>query len=274
MWFQSSKFLLLLALGAIGGVTVAQRPQLMNPLRRSADQVSRWVQPGPVSDLANARDRLENSKVAFEESRQKIAEQLAAVDKKAESREQERLQVEMLLARFKEEYVAGQSAGFPRTIFNRSYTADQLRQQVQKLLERRAELQPTANGAVDRLKEALAQVDVRLATTRQHLENMPVYEALISAGHVVGQTDEALAGLDRCLEQNQAYLTTNPVRGTDELVRSLRDGDRPTANVDEFLKDLPVTTAPSAEVSATTPTVSELTAELKRFFEEHRNAAQ
>ena len=273
MVLQASKFFLLLAAGAIGGMALAQRPHLFNPLRQSANQVSRWVQPGPMSDLANARDRLETSVTSFEEARRKIAEQLTAAGQKVESREQELLQVEMLLARFKEEYVAGQSAGFPRTIFNRSYSAEQLRQQVQKLLERRSELQPAPNGAVDRLQEALSQVDARLAATRQHLENMPVYEALISAGHVVGETDDALAGLDRCLTQNQAFLSSNPVRGTDELVRSLREGERPSTNVDEFLKHVPAAPATPADAATAPPTISELTSELKRFFEEHRNAA-
>ncbi len=264
----------LLGAGAAVAVGVSQRPEMTRPLQRGGEAVLGWLNPGPITDLQVAKGKLQTNLELFGESRRKIASQVESIAQKTESREQEALQVEMLLARFKEEFVAGQAAGFPRLVFNRSYSAEQMRQQVQKLLDRRIELQPVENGAATKLKDALAQVDARIAATRQHLENMPIYEALIGAGHVLNESNEALAGLNRCLETNDSFLTSNPVRSTDELVRDSQRTAPSAPNVDEFLKVVPQPQTAPVTPPEGTPTVSELTSELRKFFEERKAQAQ
>ncbi len=258
--------------GTAIGVAVSQQPAIQGVIQRTGHSVSGWVNSGPEAELAQSKVQLEKSLETFSESRSRLATQMDSVSEKADSREQERLQVEVLLARFKEEYAAGQRDQFPRAVFNRSYSADQMKQQVQKLLTRQSELQPQDDGATTRLRDALTQIDARISETRRHIENMPVYAALAIAGDAVGKSDVVLADLQSCLNENQAFLTSSPVRDSNELMRDSAGSSGSIMSADEFLK--PTEAVLPVDASEDAPTISELKDALLGIVRQHKDAAK
>lgn len=270
--FRKMKVIVIALAGTVAGVMLAQQPAIQGMVRQTGNTVSGLVNPGPEAELAKSKAQLEQSLETFAASRTKLATQLDSVSEKADAREQERLQVEVLLARFKEEYAAGQSGGFPRSVFNRSYSADQMEQQVEKLLVRQAELQPEEDGTSTRLRDALTQIDSRISETRRHIENMPVYEALAVAGDAVGKSDVVLADLRTCLNENQAFLTSSPVRDTDELVRQSEVSSGSIMSAREFLK--PIEVAAPSDVSEDAPTISELQDALRGIAQNKKDSAK
>lgn len=256
----------LLVTAAVGGAAIVQRPEVATNIRKLANVVWSNVSTSADAQLAVFKSDLEESLTKFNESHRQIENQLGEVSKKAAAREEELMSVENLLARFKEEYATGSVNGFPRLVLSRSYTSEQMKQQVQKLLERQSQLQPVSNGSIDRLKEASEQVKERIVITTQHLENMPVYSALAIAGNLAGESDKVLNSLTSCLKANHTLLTNGPVREIGDLLRDKELASHPAVSADEFLAI--ASTPKSQEYAEEAPSIAELTKELRRFYKD------
>jgi len=134
-------------------------------------------------------------------------------------------------------------------------------------MPKKAKLESLQNNAVATLQQAMAQVDLRLAETRRHLDNMPVYTALAVTGDAVGRSDMVSDSLENCLAANQTFLTAPRKPTTANPIATASPG--PAVNAADFLA--PAAEAPQLEPARETPpTVSELTDALRNLVMEHR----
>ena len=138
-------------------------------------------------------------------------------------------------------------------------------------LEWRRELESLQSNGVAQLQQAKAQVEVRLAETRRHLDNMPVYTALAVTGETVGRADLVTDSLESCVAANQAFLTAPPRTGSGgSTVAGAGSGGSAVGSVVAAVDFLTPAVELKDEKSGESgpPTVSELTAALRALVQE------
>jgi hypothetical protein len=253
------------SLMAVGAIAV-QQPWVKGVVQSGVKQVMYRLKSGPEAELERYKNDLETSLVQFSKARSRLEIESAAATEKAGARREEELRIEHLLACFKDAYEQGKREGFPRLVFSRSYTEEQLKSTVQQLLDSRGKLAGQKTDAPAQLKLALAQVETRIAETNRHLENMPVYEALAVAGSAVGKSDMILTTLETCVTANNRFLDSDlrdysgvPAKAARSAIDAL--------SAEEFLKPV----EKSKEVASTTaelPSVSDLIAALEGIIDQ------
>jgi DNA mismatch repair ATPase MutS len=173
--------------------------------------VSSEVKPSE-KEMKHFKDQLESNLVGLQESLQQLEEQRTIVVKKDLARREQYVQVDHLLACFKDAYIQGKSHGFPRMVFTQCYSQKQIEELVQSLLNRREELKNQESKSLKQIDQAIAQLNVRIAETKRHIDNIPVYVALAEAGSHAGKSDLVRNALVVCLDSNHKYLETQPSR--------------------------------------------------------------
>jgi hypothetical protein len=262
-----TKTLLISAACTAVGIVASHQPIVQKAFGRQARNVSSWTKNAKEGELDRFQLQLEQNLVQFTETRTRLLTEQQQVETKDADRREELARVEHLLACFKSAWGDGQRTAFPVTVFTRSYTKAEIEATVQQLLNRRTELESLQNNSAATLQQAMAQVDLRLAETRRHLDNMPVYTALAVTSDAVGRSDMVAGSLESCLAANQAFLTSPRKSASASAIAA--DSSGPAVSVADFL-------APAAEprqpepARETPPTVSELTDALRNLVMERR----
>ena len=252
------------------GIVASHQPLVQKAFGRQARTVASWTKNAKEGELDRFQLQLEQNLVQFTETRTRLLAEQQQVGAKDADRREELARVEHLLACFKSAWGDGQRTAFPVTVFTRSYSRSEIESTVQELLNRRSELESLQNNSTTTLQQAVAQVDLRLAETRRHLDSMPVYTALAVTGDAVGHSDMVTDSLESCLAANQTFLTTPRTSPTAEAIAANSSGSQISAA--DFLVPAaePVNPAPVSELP---PTVSELTEALRNLVKEHRPEA-
>ncbi len=219
-------------------------------------------------EFSKVQQQLEANLASLNESLAYLGEQKTLVAAKDSERREELVRVEHLLACFKNAYRQGKLSGFPQMVFTQCFDETQIREMVQRLLERQSELKGAENRSSDQLQQAIAQVQMRITETKRHIDNIPVYIALAIAGDSSGKSDMIRESLTTCLNCNHQFLakqTTVYLPKNSEL-SGIASSEIPSA--ERFLADnvVPKPCNPSAPL----PTVSELTIALKSIIREQR----
>ena len=223
---------------------------------------------GLALELQTYKVGLEQNLSKLEESLKQLQEQETLVSQKDSLRREQYVQVDHLLACFKDAYCQGKSSGFPRVVFTQSYTQEQIEEMVQRLLTRKAELKGEDNQSLKQIKQAIAQLNSRIMETKRHIDNMPVYSALASAGAHAGKSDLVRTTLVSCLDTNHKFLEKEPSRYVSEHSRMAGVPPHEIPSAARFLaQSLPeIPRVPAGEI----PTVSQLTTALREIVNERK----
>lgn len=265
-----TKTLLISAVCTALGIVASHQTIVQKAFGRQARTVASWTKNAKEGELDRFQLQLEQNLVQFTETRTRLLSEQQQVETKDADRREELARVEHLLACFKSAWGDGQRTAFPVTVFTRSYSKAEIEATVQQLLNRRTELESLQNNAVATLQQAMAQVDLRLAETRRHLDNMPVYTALAVTGDAVGRSDMVSDSLESCLAANQTFLTSPRQSTTANAIAAVSSG--PTVSVADFLAPAAAPPTPESD-HQTPPTVSELTDALRNLVMEHRTTS-
>lgn len=268
---SKTKILALAITGSTVGAAVIAKSVLGIPQFQTVDtgltiQSSDSVSGGDRKrelELDTFKVQLEQNLVGLMDSLKKLEEQEKLVSDKDARRREQYVQVDHLLACFRDAHHEGKFEGFPRLVFTQSYAKEQIEQMVQKLLERRAELEGEENQSLKQIQQAISQLNARIAETKRHLDNMSVYSALAQAGAHADKSDLVRTALVDCLNTNNKYLATRPslYENEDTAIAGIPQSDIPSA--DQFLSQpIPSRTRVASNEQ---PTVSELTTVLREI---------
>lgn len=223
---------------------------------------------GREVELKTYKDQLEQNLAGLTESLARLEEQRALVSKKDSLRREQYVQVDHLLACFKDAYLQGKIQGFPRMVFTQYYDQVQIEEMVQRLLDRRAELKGEASQSMQQIQQAIAQLNLRITETKRHIDNIPVYAALAVAGSQAGKSDLVRHALVSCLDSNHEYLAKKPALYAPEESKTTGIPAADVLSAAQFLSQrIPeVSHSQAGEL----PTVSELTAALRDIVHSRR----
>ncbi len=253
---------------AVWGVSQETDVAIAKPLQvqmRSAFDES-TLKEGYNSEFSKFQQQLEANLASLKESHTRLGEQQTMVVAKDTERREELVRVEHLLACFKNAHHQGKNIGFPQMVFTQCFNETQIRDMVQRLLDRQSELKGAENRSSDQLLQAMAQLQIRITETKRHLDNIPVYLALAIAGDSSGKSDTIRESLTNCLNSNHQYLAKKPAiyMPTNTEMTGVAASEIPSA--DRFLVGNVV--AKPCNPSDPLPTVSELTSALKSIIRE------
>jgi hypothetical protein len=266
-----AKTFLVAAVMTVLGIYASHQPVIKSAVGRGVRDVGSRLKNEKEGELDRYQLRLEENLVQFGESRTRLDQELSRTMAKDAERREELARIEHLLACFKSAWGDGQRTSFPVTVFTRSYSKVELESTVQSLLDKRSELESLQNNGVAQLQQAKAQVEVRLAETRRHLDNMPVYTALAVTGETVGRADLVTDSLESCVAANQAFLKAPPRTGSGgSTVAGAGSGGSEVGSVVAAVDFLTPAVELKDEKSGESgpPTVSELTAALRALVQE------
>lgn len=264
----------------------------------AAQQLQRavvWFAPGTEGQLKQYQLQLEQTLEELLAGQKRLQTQAEQQAQACLLRREELARLDHLLACFRAASITGTKLGFPQQIFARSYTEVQIKELVQEMLNRRAELERQESTGTSGLSQALSAVSQRISEARCHLQNMPVYMALAAAGDAADHSIQIEQALAKCLQssretlaipENSASTATADCARTQAVVLSalpVASGSEPTTprlavelplggiQASDFLTPTPQELAdadPSTEI-----TVSELQQALRELVRRSRSAS-
>ena len=169
-------------------------------------KIERESLKGSELAMVELNDQLQANMKELVAVRNRIQGEYDRISEKENQNQEERERLGCLLAHFRAEYQAGKREGFPRKIFDRCYTEQEMVQRVEQLLEREQNLEPSQAEKLNGLIFAKAKVEARIQETQRHLENMPVYRVLAQTSDAIRRHGESSETLAACIQENTGFL--------------------------------------------------------------------
>jgi hypothetical protein len=185
------------------GLVWAQSGQAEKP---TPVKIERESLKGSELTVVELSDQLQANMKELVAVRNRLQGEYDRIFEKENQNREERERVCCLLTHFRAEYQAGQREGFPRKIFDRCYTEQEVVQRVEKLLERQQSLEPSQAATLNGLILAKAKVEARIQETQRHLESMPVYRVLAQTDDAMKRQGESSESLAACVQENAGFL--------------------------------------------------------------------
>jgi hypothetical protein len=243
------KLLLLVAIAAGAFYAWRDMPGLRNKLTGTVDKYGGWTESArkddPVGFIEYAEAELAKDLAAFEQSRADLAAgKKSAEEGLIQNRTMHTAAVE-LASEIKIEFqVAEPTSSYPVKVSGKSYTREELIEQVRLILLERdsyAAITKEYEEVIDLVKAQQGEVLTQITETKAALTMLPAKKELARIQKLTGEADELLSQVRTLLGENQDMRDTlgdSPVRSVSELTNAKAapaagDGPNPMA----FLQD-------------------------------------
>lgn len=239
-----------LLIGIVVGLVVIWQfmPGVRQKARDAYHTYGGWTEDArradPVGFIEYAEQKLRDDLAQLESSRTNLARLQETIGEKRSETLELMASADTLAEGFRDAYRGADAAdAWPVNVSGKSYTREQLREQVALILLQRRnyeQLVAELDGAGEAIKTNVQKVVAQTAATKATLEILPAKREIARVQELTKDIESTLGKVDALMGENDDVLTGSPVRTVEELVRArtqAADADASIdAQVDAFLE--------------------------------------
>jgi hypothetical protein len=195
----------------------------------------------PVGFIDHSIKQLDENIAKFDSAKVELMQAKGKLDGMKQSNQEKLAFAEKNLAEFKAAYKsAAGGKGWPAEIAGRSYSEDQLKNQVELILSQKGGFESIIAQTDEGLKAAEAkqrELVNRINESKSNLERLRTQKELVKINKLTAETEKMMAEVNQVLIENAAVNTKEAVRTVEDLMRDAANAPaKATPKADEFLK--------------------------------------